>query len=527
MNSSSPSSNGAVRLTGSIRGAVSLGRRDAGTFGSSVSAFSRLPPEKCGGACTRQNRAMRPARANFTSLAAVATIVLAVVVVSVGYWPGIMIDDTRWQYQQSVDNSYEDWHPPLMAWIWRRLMFIQPGPAPMFVLQLLLLWVGIGLVAYWAVKEGRPRLALAVALCGWLPASMALSGTVTKDCLMSGALMTATGLALLRDLAPTRAASLVASLASLGFIVFAAALRLNAVVACVPLLIAILPRQLNRTKLRILGSGVVGALMLLAVGPAISAALQAEHTDVDLSLIIFDLGGITEHSGTDVFPDLNVRDPVAVNHRCYDPTEWDSYSTWAKHVCPVGFEAFQNAKDENDLNPVWIWLTAIVHHPLAYAAHRIQHFNLSSAFLVHRGPEFTAWSQSVPNPWGYRVHSKVLIPALTALANAFARTPLGWPIFWISVALAALVGGVNVRAHAVIIALACSSFLYGLTYLVLGVAVGMRYYSWTMSGAAMAAALVISELTKKRGTSSRSSLALIATIAGLPAALAILSRAFA
>jgi len=37
--------------------------------------------------------------------------------IAYAYWPGIMIDDARWQYQQAVDNAYEDWHPPLMAWI--------------------------------------------------------------------------------------------------------------------------------------------------------------------------------------------------------------------------------------------------------------------------------------------------------------------------------------------------------------------------------------------------------------------------
>ena len=40
-------------------------------------------------------------------------------VVACAYWPGVMIDDARWQYQQAVDNAYEDWHPPLMAWTWR------------------------------------------------------------------------------------------------------------------------------------------------------------------------------------------------------------------------------------------------------------------------------------------------------------------------------------------------------------------------------------------------------------------------
>jgi hypothetical protein len=468
---------------------------------------------------------MRPTTIKTYSLAALVVIVLAIAAIGAGYWPGIMIDDARWQYQQSVDNSYEDWHPPLMAWIWRQLMFIQPGPAPMFVLQLALLGGGLGLVTYWAIRRGRPRLALGIALTSLLPAPLALSGTITKDCLMAGALMMATGLGLTRDLARRRTASLIASAASVGFIAFAAALRLNAVVACVPLLLAVLPRELTRTKARLFAVGLLGALMLFAVGPAIKFALQAEQTDVGLSLIIFDLGGITERSGVNVFPDLNVPHPVAANHRCYDPLQWDTYSTWAKKPCPLGFERFQNAKDEDDFSPLAIWLAAILHHPLAYAQHRLTHFNLSTAFLMSRGPDFTAWSQSVPNPWGYTVGSNTIIRTLTALADAGAETPIGWPIFWISVALAAVVGSGLMKAPAVVTALASSSFLYGMSYLLFGVAVGMRYYFWTITGGAVAAVLVIGELTSRKARPSRAAIAIPAAIIVLPTTLAALARA--
>src|SRR6476646_5296088 len=262
--------------------------------------------------------------------AALAMLMLGVVLVGTAYWPGIMIDDARWQYQQSVDNSYEDWHPPLMAWIWRRLMFIPPGPAPMFVFQLVLLCGGLVLVAYWLFKRGRPQIALLVALTAWLPAPLALSGTITKDCLMAGALMMATGLALIRDFARSRAARRITSMASIGFIAFAAALRLNAVVAGLPLLLAVLPNALTRTKMRTIAFGALSALILFAIGPVLNLALQAEKTDVDLSLIIFDLGGITERSGVNAFPlELKVSDPVDANHHCYDPSQWDTYTAWA------------------------------------------------------------------------------------------------------------------------------------------------------------------------------------------------------
>jgi hypothetical protein len=456
---------------------------------------------------------------------AVTAIALGFAIVAISYWPGIMIDDARWQYQQSVDNSYEDWHPPLMAWIWRRLMFVQRGPGPMLLLQLALFWGGIALMIYWANKRGRPRLGLALALAGWIPAPFALSGTVTKDFLMAGALSSAAGLLLAKEAVHERWVRIALSAISVALIFFAAALRLNAVVACVPLLLAALPSRLSSTKPRIAVAGVMAVVLLLAIGPAINAALEAEHTDVDLSLIIFDLGGITEHSGVDAFPDLGVRNPVAVNHRCYDPTQWDSYSTWAQTPCPLGFERFQNAKDDDGFDPVTVWLTAIARHPLAYAEHRLEHFNIAAAFLVASGPDFTAWSQSVDNPWGYKVRPNAVIAAVTRVTDAVARTPVGWPIFWMSIALAALVVGLILGAQPVPIALATSSFLYGFSYIVLSVAVGMRYYVWTIIGAALAAILIAEQLASREAKPARRAMCIGAAIVAVPTALAVLARA--
>ena len=97
------------------------------------------------GADGRLSRRRHGGAASTAIILGIAAIGAALVFIA--YWPGVMIDDARWQYQQAVDNSYEDWHPPLMAWVWRRLAFIVTGPAPMFLLQLLLYWVGVALIA--------------------------------------------------------------------------------------------------------------------------------------------------------------------------------------------------------------------------------------------------------------------------------------------------------------------------------------------------------------------------------------------
>ena len=310
----------------------------------------------------------------------------------------VMIDDARWQYQQSVDNAYEDWHPPLMAWIWHLLMSVQLGPAPMLVLQLALYWSGITLTATYLLRRGNPWAGLAATLVGWLPAPLALSGSVTKDSLLTGVLVLAVGLLLWSRTASTKAARMGLGAATTLALLFASALRVNAFFACSPLALAAMPVQLTRTPLRIALAAALTATVFGLMPVMTAKALGAEDTDAKLSLIIFDLGGITEHSQINQFPDLNVADPVVVNRRCYDPSQWDGYSSWAKKPCPLGFDAFQRLVDEGDVDVRMVWLRAIAAHPVAYFEHRLSHFNVSTWFLVPKGPDFTAWTQSVPNP---------------------------------------------------------------------------------------------------------------------------------
>lgn len=343
---------------------------------------------------------------------------------------------------------------------------------------------------------------------------------------MAGALSCSAGLALWQRSATTRWTRLSLLLGTVIMLLFAAALRLNAFLACVPLALAVLPSTFTRAKARIAAAALCASIAFLLVGPAVNALVQADKTGVELSLIIFDLGGITEHSGQSQFPELHVSNPVAVNHRCYDAYQWDSYSDWAKTACPLGFDAFQSAIDENDLHPTTIWLRAILAHPLAYAEHRLNHFNLSTWFLVPKGPRHTAWTQSVPNPWGYQVRQGALLITVNAITEAAGLTPIGWPIFWIVVGVATLILGGAARASAQAMAITASGTLYGLGFLVFGVATGMRYYMWTITGVALGAVLVAGELLRRWPDVSRRAVWAALVVVIVPTSLASVARLF-
>ena len=400
------------------------------------------------------------------------------------YWPGIMYWDAVRQYGQAVSGAFDDWHPPAMEWVWRRLIALRPGPAPMLVLQVGLYWLGFALLAARALATRRVRLAVLIVLPALLPFALATLGSVLKDSLMAGALLAAAGLTgwVGRD------GRWGLRLAVIALLLFAATLRFNALLAALPLLVAVLPAEWRRTPLRLAACTIVGGLALAVAMPLANHATGAKPSGVALSLVIFDLGGITEQSGVDAFPPLPVASPVAVNHRCYDPVRWDSYAWWVAEPCPIGFVLIRDTFAARHQSPYVFWLEAIAAHPIAYAEHRLRHANENMRFIIGHEVERPVQPQSAPNDWGYRISQNPLQRAFDWLAVQSCRTPLGWPICWIALALGLVFASRGVPGMAMPLALSAS--LYGGGYLVLSVASDLRYHLWTMLAAALAFAFV-------------------------------------
>ncbi|AOH86990.1 hypothetical protein AWL63_21260 [Sphingomonas panacis] len=408
-----------------------------------------------------------------------AVLVLAAALQLAAYWPGIMYWDAVRQYGQAVSGAFDDWHPPAMEWVWRQMIALRPGPAPMLLLQAGLYWLGFALLV---ARAQRRWLIVLVAL---LPFALATLGSVLKDSLMAGALLAAAGLAAWAG----REGRWGLRIAAIALLLFAATLRFNALLAALPLLVAVLPAHWRRTPARWAVCTLVGGLALAVAMPLANHAIGAKPSGVALSLVIFDLGGITEHGSVDAFPPLPVASPVAVNHRCYDPVRWDSYAWWVAEPCPIGFALIRDTFAAHHQSPYVFWLEAIAAHPIAYAEHRLRHANQNMRFVIGHEFERPVQPQSAPNDWGYRIAQNPLQRALDWLAVQTCRTPLGWPICWIALALGMVFASRGVPGMAMPLAL--SAALYGGGYLVLSVASDLRYHLWTMLAAGLAVAFLV------------------------------------
>jgi hypothetical protein len=407
------------------------------------------------------------------------------------YWPGQMTWDSIRQYDQALSGDFDDWHPPAMEWLWRRLLPVAQGPAPMLAVQLALYRGGMALWIVWAVRAGKRRLAMMVALGAMLPVAVVLMATIIKDSLMAGLLVLASGIL---AAIPERGRWWARGPALL-LLLAAATLRFNALPACLPLAVALLPRTWRSSRPRFAGSTLLCAILLVAALPLANRAIGAKPSGVGLSLVIFDLGGITYHSGVDTFPPLpGIADPVAVNRHCYSPVKWDPYSWWVDAPCPIGFANVGAAFAARGESPYRHWLGAVLSHPLAYAAHRLAHFNINSRFLVHDWVSRPVQDRIPPNDWGFRLTPGTSLTWFDRAARWSALTPLGWPIWWMALALGALILAPGLPSRRLIVPLGLSGLLYGLGYLPASVAEELRYHLWTMLAALLAALLVADDV---------------------------------
>jgi hypothetical protein len=96
--------------------------------------------------------------ANTASIAIIAALLFAANLLA-GV-PGVANDDSDSQYAQAVDHRFNDWHPPIMAWLWSFFRLLADGNGPMFCFHVACYWLGFGLIAVALGRVGRP-------LAGW------------------------------------------------------------------------------------------------------------------------------------------------------------------------------------------------------------------------------------------------------------------------------------------------------------------------------------------------------------------------
>lgn len=399
------------------------------------------------------------------------------------YFPGGMSSDSVAQLAQARSGTFANWHPPLMAWVWRPIDGLLPGPAGMLILQAAAWWGGLALLAtrlFPAPSAARALLAL-----GFWPPLFGMVGTIWKDVQMALAFTFAAGLMLA---ARERPHWLVAALAA---VAYGTAMRHNGLLAALPLAAwaawALTAALADRRIPRVLAAGLIAAFTLGAPIMA-NRALTAHDSHVDQLLYAFDLAGISVRVGAQLVPPAIHARPVTVAdlRAAYDPNYVDP-------LYPATLAFTDDAATVQALRQAW--LRAIADHPTAYAAHRAD--VLSHALGLRPAVWFAYHRGVVPNDLGVPAGEATWNSPLYGLFWVLKWTPLYRPALYLGL-LAAGSWVVWRQRHrrrfaGWAIAVGLSGLLYALPNGAIAIAADLRYHLWALIATGLVGAAWLAE----------------------------------
>lgn len=425
----------------------------------------------------------------------VATVVarsplsLAVVIVAlfvtnlISQFPGVSNHDSDVQYVQAVSGHFTDWHPPIMAWLWSLLLLIKDGTGLLFAGHVICYWLGFGLIALTLSRIGHNLAAWAIVGISVLPPLIMQNVQIHKDVGLAVAFLSAFAICFwyrAQDVKISPAATTIA----IALLLYGGLVRSNAVFALPPLLIYMLrPALVNRPILFFASYSLIAAFAIPVSDAINHKLLRATPTFPLGSLETFDIAGIAHFSDDmSVFGDGRVTKEVLAE--CFTPVLWDTLKEGSK--CSVISEALGP-------RPTDKWIAAISRHPLAYAEHRLVHYNqeLSTVLLVHHPVD------GLYN-WEYYVHVKP-VTAKQNIVDGIRFCSLFAP--WFVLVLGFVVLALSVPRpekeasclNNAVVCLVVSGLCYMGAYLFIGVASEYRYHYWAMIAIFVATVIGISE----------------------------------
>ncbi|HZP76536.1 MAG TPA: hypothetical protein VFB45_10370 [Pseudolabrys sp.] len=431
---------------------------------------------------------------------AIAGLLLGITNLAI-WFPGESGPDSQSQYWQAVTWHLDDWHPPITVWLWSLFRLVTDGDGPMFCFQVILYWLGFLLIAFTLSRTGRWVAAWAVLAVALFPSLFTTNIELLNDVGMGVTFLAAFAMVFWWRMQDRKIPTPVAAIA-LALLVFGALARVNAVFAVVPLFVYLIRPQWLGKPWRLLAVSIPLALALVPVADLINhRLLRAEPLHPIRSLQVFDLNGIAfySHDLTVFGPGTSfTQDELA---RCYTPAGWDRAAPWGK--CRFFWDRLAVSPDLRELaasldargamglkpNPDLSnrWIAAIVHHPLAYAEHRLLHFGSEI------GEGLSMWDSDAAGP-------KPLSVALYDLVTASAL----WIVMGAGL-LVCLTSMRSVRRSASIdaaLALLLSALPYASAYLIIGVASQMRYFFWSLVAIFTAAVIASAECRSRRSDSA-------------------------
>ena len=413
-------------------------------------------------------------------------------------YPGQYPFDSAYQLWQARSGHFNNQSPVAMTKLWSLMLEFSSNPATLLCLNLAMFWTGLTLCVAAVSSTTVVRVVLLLTF-GIAPLTLVEMAHLLTDAHLTAVLVLATGLAA-RGIAEKRHPPLVASLLLL---LYAGAVRYNALVAILPLGAAIgagFTRK-DRPDWRAASFAAVAlGVLSIAAGFTIDRAVTVERVTVWPTIALWDLAAISVDSDKLLLPSFTHGPDLTVDElrkpSVFDPTA-NTYLFQGTHTgIRDGLIEPYSSDQLRQLRRVW--LDAVLQHPVAYIRHRLLTFWLlvgphrgaiyGPAYFVNR----VQYRDNPPLPTALDLGAQQKFYALAAKLRPswmFAALP------YLLLSVVALVLG-WVRRNRPIAQLAVATsggaLLYAVTFFPLAPATDLRYLTWPIVAGPLALALALS-----------------------------------
>jgi hypothetical protein len=409
----------------------------------------------------------------------------------VAFYPGFLSPDSLSQYQEALRDSYTDWHPPVMAWVWNKLNFVSDAPQNMLFFHLAMFWTGLGLLQH-AYSKSAPFSSALFPLIGFLPWIVNFEGLLWKDVGMAASwlLFVAVLMVPVENGRVSRTRLVIASVVFMyGFLV-----RTNAVFGALPLLYFLVRVALPNAN-KATAALVACALLCASLASAWifnHKIARAERTNIHLYMMLDDLHHISIATNRSRMPpETHLDDALLEKCRlapisayfCYRENGWTT---------PVNTQDIDDAITR-------AWVDAVSNNTLMYLRYRIRAY-----FYFLRSPRLAPqyyWHNGIPaNEFGFKHEGNRVTRSIESMVHFTARRAefLFKPYFWLSSAVLMLLSSLWMKGGVGLLLARCllaSAVLYVGAYLPITPAYDLRFAYWSIVATCVALAVIFVDKT--------------------------------
>lgn len=413
------------------------------------------------------------------------------------YFPGFMSPDSLDQFGQALRGEYDDWHPPVMAFVWRMLNKIEEGPELMLAMQLMFLWMSCYLACI-SVKNSIWR--ISVFLMFFIaPFIHNFSGWVLKDTIMGLSWLFASAILFYqvkRNQVPGENRKNIGAAIGVGLLLlYGCWLRYNAIVALLPLAVATVwifwPEM--KKKMKIIISAAFVLVVFLGQPLFNKHFLKARVNYTEAQIYFHDLSAIFVKTGKNVYPPslyANKEFDTAYIRSHYNPVDVTAL-LWN----PDNIRLLYYSKETtNDMKKAWFkTLTA---YPGEYIKHRCYIYIRFLGFKKDRDLQYYyIWIH--PNNYGLNVYETSLYKRYAPYISTQKDKVYFQTWFWIflNVLLLPLYFIVKTKQHRLLyICVVLSGFLYTAPQIIVANFVSdFRYIYWSCIACFLAILILIAD----------------------------------